>query len=233
MLPTIDIPKHSILLPVSKKKIEFRPFLVKEQKVLLQAIELGDEEQLTAAIEDIASACTFGKVDILKLPLADVEYLILQLRAKSVGETVELVTACGSCGKKGLPFNLILTDVFVDGTATDNRIMITDDVGVLMRDISYGDIKIASDMKNELDRGYKVILSSIESVFDKMQVYTRTDFTDADLFEWLDGASNTAFEKIEEYVANIPQIKSEVILTCPECGERVHVKLEGLEDFLA
>jgi hypothetical protein len=231
MLPKIETPKLDLELPVTGKKIKFRPFLVKEQKVLLQALEMGDDEQLNNAIEDIARSCTFGEINIDELPLADVEFLILNLRAKSVGESVELSFKCNECGVKN-PVDLQLSTVTVVKEQMDEKIMINDDVGVLMKIATYKDIKEASEEKMDIDKGYKLILASIDKVFDKNQIYSRNDFTEVDLYEFLESLPTEAFNKIEDYVGNQPQLKKDINIKCISCGAESEVKLEGLSDFL-
>ena len=229
MLPKIETPKHELTLPVSGKKISFRPFLVKEQKVLLQSIEMGDEEQTQNAIKDIAEACTYNKFDIDELAVADVEYLVINLRRKSIGETIEATYKCNNCGTK-FPVQIDLSNIEVTEFDRDNRIMLTDDIGVVMKPITYRAIKKAIEQKSDVDKAYSTVLDSIEMVFDKDQTYT--DFTDVELFEFLESISTKAFEKIEKYIESQPTIYKKVDVKCPKCGEEQEIELKGLSDFL-
>lgn len=234
MLPKIETPRHKIKLPVSGLEVDFRPFLVKEQKVLLQAIEMGDDAQLNNAMDDIARACTFEKVDIDALPMADIEYLILNLRAKSVSESIELKHTCPKC-KKITPFTLSLASIEVANTKKTEEGTIKfsmDGVGVIMKPVSYGMIKEAALEPSDLDRGYKLIFSSIDKVFDAEQVYTKNDFSDDELFEFLESLPTEDFKKIENYVAEQPKLKKDITIKCSSCGHEHTSTLEGLSDFL-
>jgi hypothetical protein len=237
-LPIIEVPKYELKLPVSEKKIHFRPFLVKEQKVLLQAMEMGDESQVAIVMEDLATACTFDKVDIHSLPYADVEYIILNIRKKSVSENVDLSYRCANnidgekCGNKIL-YQLNLDEVNVtipEGKAT--QVMLTDEIGIKLKDLSYDDIKKARELNTAVEQGYSLIMSSIESVFDTQQVYTKNDFDEKELIEFLDNLGPEMLEKIEQSVSNIPVIEKIIKLKCNKCGNEEEITLRGLDDFL-
>jgi hypothetical protein len=245
-LPIIETPKYDLTLPVSGKKIKYRPFLVKEQKVLLQAIEMGGEDQLANAIEDIAMACTFDQVKIHDLPFADVEYLILNIRKKSVGEIVELSYKCsqsimkkddngneyeGACNTKfTIPLNL--NDVSVSKEELPTQIMLSESVGITLKQITYDTIKVVRNEKNKVDIGYKLILSSIDKIFDADQVYSGNDFDAEELIEFIDSLNTEQFEKIQNAVSKIPVLEHNISITCPKCGHKEEVKLSGINDFL-
>lgn len=234
MLPKIELPKHECTLPVSGIKVEYRPFVVKEQKVLLQAIEMGgNKKQISSAVEDVITSCTFGKINIKELPLSDVEFLVLILRSKSVGENIELTYTCNECKVK-TEFELSLSDVNVDNiNPVDDKIILHEDIGLVMKPLSYGDIDvIMSESEDNIERGYSVIKASIKSVFDKDQVYSNTDFTQEELTQFLETLPKEYFEKVEEYVSKQPQLTSEKKIKCINCGHETNIKLNGLNDFL-
>ena len=228
MLPTIETPKHTLTLPISGKKIEFRPFLMKEQKVLLQAIEMGDESQLQNAIKDITSACTYNTVEIDKLPIGDVEFLFINLRMKSIGESVELLYKCNKC-EAITPLEVKLSDIKIQ-ELQDDKIILEDSIGVIMQPLTYGMVKKASEEKTDVDKAYRIILDSIKLVFDEDQTYT--DFTDVELFEFLEKLSASNFDKIEKYTESQPTITKKIQVKCRNCGNEQEIELKGLSDFL-
>lgn len=229
-LPKIEAPRHHITLPISGLDIEYRPYLVKEQKTLLQAMEMGNEDQKNNALVDIATACTFEQLDITDLPVADVEYLILHIRGKSVGETTEVLYTCPHCGEK-TPQVMSIADVGVTETTDDHRIMLHDDVGLQMRKASFGDVQRASKMSSDVDKGYALIIACIESVFDTEQVYTRSDFSNLELVEFLESLETKDFRKVEEYVADQPTVTKTFTFKCLSCEKESEYVAEGLANF--
>ena len=243
-LPVIEFPKHTVTLPVSKKEVTFRPFLVKELKVLMQAIELGEAKQVNSAIDDVLKACTFNEVNIDELPIADVEWLVLQLRAKSIREVVELLFTCKNtikdeetgeervCNSR-IPVMLDLSTVEVkEFPEHEDVIMFTESIGVKMRDVPYGVYKKALENGAKLEDNLMVRNSAIEAVFDGDRVWTRDEFTDEELDQFLENLFSTDYEKIENYIKTMPVLEKTLHLKCPTCGHEEEYTLVGLDDFL-
>lgn len=230
MLPKIETPRHGLTLPISGKDISFRPFLVKEQKVLLQAMEMGDKGQLDKAINDITTACTFGEIDVSKLALADTEFLVLWLRAKSIGEQVDILANCPECKAK-TPISINITDVEVTNLDKDPNIQLYEDVGIVMKDIAFGEVQAASAIPIRIDSEFAVVLASIDKVYDKDQVYSRTDFSDEELTEFIETLPTAAYKKIEEYVGAPPELKKDVHCKCHKCDHEFDFTIKGLSNF--
>jgi len=250
-LPKLESSKFDLTLPVSGKKIKFRPFLVKEQKVILQAIEMGDKSQLVNALHDALTACTFGE-EVDSLPIADIEYLTVKLRAKSAGEMLDLRYRCTNTIPAGpgknpegeevdlpehecntsIPMKLNLFDIELYFPEQDNKIMFTDNVGVMMKNLSYGDWKLLQETESPTERGLLTMLFSIDYAFDADEIYKRPDFTDEELSEWLGELGSADLGKIEKYIKASPKLYKELKIKCPSCGHEETVKLEGLDDFL-
>lgn len=257
-LPSISTPKFDLELPSNGRKVKFRPFLVKEQKLVLQAIEMQDANQLNNALDDVIKSCTFGEVDIDSLPVYDVEYLIMQIRARSVGDVVEINYVCknqvqdkllneeqikfdpeaeeirgpGECDTRiPLKLNIGTLEVSSTGERPDNRIMFTDDVGVVMRDMQYGMYKELAKNDN-MTAGVQILAGCVEMVIDGDTIHTRDDFQEQELIDWIEVLVSDDMEKLDNYVASMPTMRMEFDLTCPSCGAKQHTKLEGLDDFL-
>lgn len=231
-LPKVEAPKHTTNLPVSGlKNIHYRPFLVKEQKIFLQAMEMGGEEQLHNAMHDIVRACTFEEIDINTLPIADVEYLILMLRSKSIGDHVEVKYTCPECGNKQ-PMTIDISNPEVKSNEREKIIHLHDKVGVEMKSITFGDVRKASEIQGDVEKGYNLIMASIDKVFDAEEVYTHKDFSDQELYDFLQSLSTKDFAKIENYVADQPTVEKTFHMKCLNCGHEEDYTAKGISNFL-
>jgi len=257
-LPIVSTPKFDVTLPSNGKIIKFRPFLVKEQKLVLQAIEMQDANQLNNALDDILKSCTFNEVDIDSLPVYDVEYLIMQIRARSVGDIVEINYVCknqiqdkllneeqikfdseakeirgpGECGTRiPLKVNIGTLEVSSAGVRPDNRIMFMDNIGVVMRDLNYGAYKKLANIQN-VDTGIQIIAACVEMVIDGDAIHTRSDFQEQELIDWIEVLVGEDLEKLDNFITSMPTMRMEFDLVCPNCNAKEHTKLEGLDDFL-
>lgn len=239
-LPTPVVPRFDITLPLSGKKISARPFLVGEQKVILQAKEMGDKLQLNNAIDDVLKLCTFDKVDLDSLDVADIEYLVLQLRSKSIDEIVKMSFQCKHMveGEHGLeycdhniPCLVPIVDVTAQPDTREKTIMISESIGVVMQNLKYGDYKKAVE-KDAEGSSEMILLASIESIFDEDSIYKREDYSDEDLQVFLNNIYSSDFAKIDDYVATIPALEWSTTLKCKKCGTEEKVSFKGLDDFL-
>jgi hypothetical protein len=239
MLPKIEVPRLTTTLPKSKIKIDYRPFLGKEAKIIMQALELGDMSQLNNAITDVLNACTFNEINVDDLPVVDVEWLTLQIRAKSVAEVLELVFTCkneledGSiCGNKIL-LGLNLTEVGIR-EFDDHKYMVlfTDSIGVELEDVKYGVYKQAIENDKKLENSILVRNSIIKTVFDENRVYSREDFTEEELDEFLDDLYSKDYEKLENFIKTSPVLYHKETLTCKKCGHKEEYEFIGFDDFL-
>jgi hypothetical protein len=245
-LPTIETPKYTLTVPSTGKQLKYRPFVVREQKLMLQAIEMKDEGQLNNAVEDVIRQCTFDAFDIDSSPVYDVEYVMLNVRAKSSGELVNMFYRCNAeisedkpvgmatkCGTK-IPVQIPLNDVQVfRPEGHEYKIMLTDNIGVTMRDLPYGVYKTQS-AKNLLEKGLDVISSCIVNVFDTDRVHTPgKDFTPDELEVFLGNLHEDNLKKLETFIDTMPRLEMVLPLKCPKCGNEDKITLTGLNDFLA
>ena len=234
-LPVLNNPNYEMELPSTGEKIEYRPFLVKEQKILMMAMESKDTSSQSKAVVDIIKNCTFGKLDdkIETLPTFDIEYMFLQIRQKSVGETVDITVTCPDDGETKVPVTVNLEDINVIKTeGHTNVIMITDKIGMSMK---YPTMKqIMSYDLNKLDSmegTFGIIQDCLENIFDDEQVYD--DMSKKELSEFIEQMTTDQFQKVTEFFTTMPKLKHTVKVTNPNTGVENEIVLEGMQSFLA
>jgi len=231
-LPKLETSKYTAVIPSSKKTIEFRPFLVKEEKILMMAQESKDNLQIIGALKDIIKSCTFNTVDPSELTTYDLEYLFLQLRAKSVGETSEIKIKCDECGEYNeVSVNLSDAEVKNPNDSVDKKIELNDTVGIIMRPISLAKSEDLSKIKKDEDIFINSIIASIESIYDDNGVYQTDDTSEKDLKEFVESLSHKHLEEIQKYLSAQPKLQLEVKFKCNKCGHDNSIIIEGLESF--
>ena len=233
-LPILESPKYNVEIPSTKKAIEYRPFLVKEEKILLMAQESQDSREMLNAMKDIIRACTFEKVDVNGLTSFDLEYIFLKLRSKSVGEISHVNIKCSSCEVSN-PVEINLDEVQVKFDSTVSRtIMITDTVGVNMHYIRVKDMgALTDDKKSQSDLINEVVIASIESIFDAEKVYPAENSTKAELITFINSLNRSQMQKIEAFIAAVPALKQNVQFKCKSCGHDNQLELSGTQAFFA
>ena len=246
-LPTIKVPKFTLNLPISEIEVKARPFLIREQKVLLQAIEIGNKNEVQLALDEIMTECTFNEIDIDELPVPDVEYLMLHLRSKSVGEEIKMTYTCHNlipdeenkknkelidCGNR-INLNININSIKIKEFDNHNSKLIFDGgIGIELRDIPYGVYKNSVGDKNSLNKTMTLRNSCVKSVFDQDRVWTRNEFNDEELNKFIDNLYTNDYEKIEAFIETMPILEHIINLQCPNCGHKEKITLKGLDDFL-
>jgi len=233
MLPNISAPSFSTKLPSTGREIRYRPFLVKEEKVLLMALEGGDTKEIMNAVLSVVSSCIESDIDADQITTFDLEYLFLKLRGKSVGEVVELSLKHDNddeC-KARTKVAINLDDVEVQGVISDGKIMIDDEIGVKMRYPNLTDMEKIQNVVNgqDINSTFEIITMCTEYVFDKENVYN--DFTQKELQDWFEGLGQKQFEKVSEFFSNVPKLAHDLHWTCNKCGKSETIHLEGMESF--
>lgn len=231
-LPKLENPTYDIEVPSLKRKVSFRPFLVKEEKVLMMAQESKDEKRILKTVKDIISACSFGKLNPADCTTSDLEYLFLQLRAKSIGETVSVKVKCAKCDNYET-VRINIEDIKLSEVEDiENTIEITDSVGIVLKSISLDDAE-KIDKKNTERAFNQTIIYSIESIYDADNVYPASESTEKELTEFIDSLSHKHLEKIQAFIQNVPTLRYVCKFTCSECGHENEVVLEGIESFFS
>jgi hypothetical protein len=237
-LPKIDVPVYELDLPLSKKHIRFRPFLVKEQKNLMMALEADDKETIERNIRQVLTNCTMTEnIDIDKLPVVDIEYYFINLRARSVGEIVENDYICTNevdgqqCnGKMKGSINLLDIKVDIDPNRKD-IIQLTEKISIKMK---YPEFSLLEKLKNKnsaVDIAFEVIVDSIDYVFDGEQYYHSYESSKEELLQFVESLNQDQFTKLEEFFEKLPTINKKMEIKCGKCGFDHSIEMEGLESF--
>ena len=237
-LPKLDVPSYEVELPISKKKIKFRPFLVKEQRNLLMAIEANESSAIQIAIKDILNNCTITEgVDIDSLPIIDIEYYFIHLRAKSVGEVVETNYRCNNvvndkeCGNI-MHKDINLLDIRVHGGEDNNpEIQLTDKIVIKLKYPEFGIVQEALDYDNVTDITFNMVADSIEYIYDGEQFYYGHEAQEDEMLDFVESMNQEQFAKVENFFNNLPKLKEKIEMTCSKCGFHHTIEVEGLENF--
>ena len=237
-LPKLDVPTYEIELPISKKKIKYRPFLVKEQKNLLMALESNESSTIQQNVRDILNNCTLTEgINIDKLPIIDVEYYFINLRSKSVGEIVETRYRCNNEVEEKVCGNIMEASVNLQNIKPDREeevspeIQLTDKVMIKMKFPEFGIIKDSLNMDDITEVTFNLIAESIEYIFDGDQFYYAHEAEPGEMLEFVEGLNQAQFEKVEHFFNNLPKLKETVEMTCSKCGFHHTIDVEGLENF--
>ena len=234
-LPVLNNPNYEMELPSTGEKIEYRPFLVKEQKILMMAMESKDTSAQAKAVVDIIRNCTFGKIDnkVEGLPTFDIEYMFLQIRQKSVGETVEITVTCPDDGETKVPVTVNLEDINVVKTeGHTNNVMITDKIGMSMKYPTMKQIMGYDITKlDSMEGTFGIIQDCLENIFDENNVYD--EMSDKELTEFIEQMTTDQFQKVTQFFTTMPKLKHTVKVTNPNTGVENEIVLEGMQSFLA
>jgi hypothetical protein len=246
-LPTIAVPEYTLTIPSSKKEVKYRPFLVKEEKILLLAMESEKTEEIIDATKKIIENCVYGDVDVNEMPTFDIEYIFLQLRAKAKGEILDLKYKCPKCELE-IPIGINIDDIEVRETKEHTKdIKLTEELGVMMKYPNLSlQTKIAqtSNNKPEIEGLFKTIVACIDYIYDKETTYPSKDHTEKEMNDFLESLTDTQFQKLSKFFETSPALKHDVNLHCKnkvkgkgkekkECGYKEKITLEGLNSFFA
>ncbi len=229
-LPQLTSPEFVTKVPSTGKEITYRPFLVREEKILLMALEGGDEKEISKAITNILTSCILSDVKVDELATFDVEFLFLKLRGKSVGEVIELKLAHSdpdSKCKHRTEVEINLDDINVVGDIGEGKIQLNDELGIKLRYAGINDVdKIDSKSTEQI---YDLVVQCVDYIYDTENVYE--DFTKKEMSDWLEQLSTAQFQKITNFFESSPKLSHTIEWTCPECGEKDTIVLEGMQSF--
>jgi len=234
-LPRIDVPTYELIIPSTDEKIKFRPFLVKEEKILLIAMESGKPEEMIQAVQDIVDECTYNKLKLGEMPMFDVEYLFLNIRAKSVGEVSKLKVLCQDDMKTYAKIEIDLNEVEVqvDSEVHTNKIELSDEMGVIMKYPTI-DSFTANGIKNITAANMiDVIASCIAQIYDKKgeEVFDSKDSTQAELIDFIEQLNTTQFQEVQKFFDTMPKLQHTILVTNPKTKVESEVTLTGINDF--
>ena len=235
-LPKLNTPTYELEVPSTDEKIKYRPFLVKEEKILLMAMESKDNAQIINAVKDIVSSCTFEKLNVATMPMFDMEFIFLNIRAKSVGEVSKLKILCPDDKKTYASVELDLTKVEVQvGDDHSNKIELTDDMGMIMTYPTIDSFLESGietvNANNMLDIIGNCVLQIYEQKGEK--VYQAKDQTKKELTEFIESMNSGQFKKLQSFFDTMPKLKHTIQVKNPKTKKTSDVKLTGLNDFFA
>lgn len=233
-LPQLNSATYELIVPSTQELVKYRPYLVKEEKILMLAMESGDETQILNATAEIVKVCTFNKVDALKLPMVDMEYIFLKLRSKSVGETAVIGVKCTQC-ESFTSTDINLEDIVPSSADTvEPTIQLTDEVGVKMKYPTVSDLQKATRNKdNNVETVFGVIAACIESIYDTNNVYPAADHSPEELVDFLESLNQSQFGQVQKWFESMPKLTHTIEFTCTSCQHENKVTLEGLQSFFA
>lgn len=234
-LPKINVPKYKLKLPSDGRTVNFRPFLVKEEKLLLLATETGEQEDIVSAIKSIIKECTDIQ-DVEKLATFDIEYVFLQIRTKSVGESVEVTVTCPDDGETTVPVSIPLDEIKVQKSKTHkSELKLSDEVIVTMGYPSLDSfVKMNfGEETSQIEQVFEMAAGCVKTIADANQVYDCADSTKQELVEFFDQLNSKQFMQIQEFFETMPKLSHTVKVTNPNTGVESEIVLEGLASFFA
>ena len=231
-LPKINTVLYDLELPSSGKKVEYRPFLVKEEKILLMALEGKDDREMSKAIKQIITQCvSTAGFNVNKLPMIDLEYLFLNIRGKAVGDvsTISFEHECGEIIKLDIDLSKVK---IVKNKKYSDLVKLTDNIMIRLSPPGIDNVIGAGD-KNQIDMVMEIIRDSIVEIIQGEDVFSAQDHTREELEEFLDSLNSGQFKKLQDYYESLPKLRQEVEYTCKKCEKTETETLEGLASFFA
>lgn len=229
-IPMVKVPTYTMTLPYSKKEVKFRPYVVKEEKILIMARESDDNNSMLQAVGDIVRECTFGAIDIEKDPMFDIQYAFLQIRGKSIGEKFDFNCTCGECSVT-IPVSVDVSEFVLSVTpGHTNKVELDENFKVILK---YPTIKsfIKLYFDNDENAIYEVVADCIETIYTNDEVY-QNDGTDKKMFfDFLENLTVQQFEKLEKFFITMPIIQKDITFDCPKCSAKNRTLINGISNF--
>ena len=241
MLPKIDVPIYTVNLISTGKPIRFRPFTVKEEKLFLMAVESNDSESSINTIKQVLNNCVIDEINLESLPIFDLEYLFIHLRAKSIGEEVKLRYRCNnqvqkedkidSCGNLvEMNFNLLEIQPTKNEQHT-NKIELENNLGMVFKYPSFETLQKYKNDSNEIEMILKMIIDCIDYIYDAEQIYYAKDSTEEELREFIESLQTKQLEKVKTFFDTMPKLQKKLNFKCNKCNYEEEINLEGIQNF--
>ena len=239
-LPTIETPTYELKLPSSNKKVRYRPFLVKEEKILVIALESKSENQITNAVTDVLKKCILTKgVDVDNLPTFDIEYLFLNIRAKSIGEDIKLNVTCPDDNQTKVPVTIYVDEIKVQkqrGHKTD--IALDDKLSLRMKYPSLSqfvknNFNTDDEAQTVVDKTFRVIADCIDTIFTEEDAWDAKDYTPQERIDFVQQLSSKQYKEVEKFFSTMPKLSHTIEIVNPKTKKKSSIVLEGLADFFA
>lgn len=232
-LPKLTIPTYTTFLPISKIEVKYRPFVMREEKALMIAADTGTEDEMVATLREVLKSCVIQsdkQIDLDVIPLVELQYLFIQLRMKSIGETAELEIKCTNCEFMN-PVKIDLSQMSIKVDPTHNKkIELSDTIGLVMK---YPNVKMMDklDQLNNIDILFEIIGDSIEYVYDGETIISTSSISKKDILEFIESMTEKDFNKIQEFFNTLPKLTHEIPFTCSSCGTKNNYMVEGIGNF--
>ena len=231
-LPKIDVPTYTAKLESTQELITYRPFLVKEEKILLMALESENGDDMLKAVQEIITACILeGKVNVKELPTFDLEYIFLKIRSKSIGEISTLAIPCEECENKNqVDINLDQIELKISKKHS-TKIELTDSIGLIMK---YPTIQMITNIDQLTpENSLEVISSCVDSVYDGNKEYDFSDYTASERGEFLDNLTQKQLSNIQDFFETMPSLEHDLDYKCTACGHKGSLNIRGLQNFFS
>lgn len=236
-LPKIDAPLYELTIPSDQKTVRVRPFLVKEEKLLLMAVESNDIANIIKTTKQVINNCLLDPVDVDKMPFFDVDYLFIALRAKSIGEKIEVRYTCNNETEEGRCGGVFETDVDVSKCEiekdenADLNIKLSDKISMKMKYPTYEIMKMITSNETVIEKKLRIIMSCIERIVSGDKVYSQKDFSKEELKDFLENLTQDQYKKLEYFIDNFPTFYIKADATCPKCGFNHVIKYQDFARF--
>jgi hypothetical protein len=237
-LPTIATPTYELKLPSTGKKVKYRPFLVKEEKILILALESQDPNEITNAVKDVLKKCIITRgIKVDDLPTFDIEYLFLNIRAKSIGELIELKVTCPDDGETQVDVQLYVDEIEVNRPEGHKPDIVLDDKMTLrmkypsLTQFIETNFEIEETPQDTVNKTFKVIADCMDTVFTEEDAWDAKDYTFKERVEFIEQLNSKQYKEVEKFFATMPKLSHTIKVTNPETKVESEVKLEGLSDF--
>ena len=232
-LPVINAPTYELTIPSTGQTVQYRPFLVKEEKILLMANEGGEASEIVRAMKQIFGNCIQNGYNPDNMPLFDVEYIFLKLRSKSVNEFSEVGFRCPECDEVNrVQIDLSGVEISVDDTHS-NKVELTNDIGLIMKYPQLDSVNINDLESNDVNAVFEVISSCIDSIYQGEEIHDSGDYTKQEISEFINNLTQEQFLKIQQFFDTMPKLSHTVPYKCGKCEYDEPLLLEGLQNFFA
>ena len=237
-LPTIETPTYELKLHSSNKKIKYRPFLVKEEKILILALESKNESEITNAVTDVLKKCILTKgVDVDKLPTFDIEYIFLNIRAKSIGEDIKLIVTCPDDNETEVPVTIYVDEIkVVKPKEHTTDISLDKNLSLRMKYPSLNqfienNFETEDEPQTVVNKTFKLIADCIDTVFTEEEAWDAKDYTSDERLEFIEQLNSKQYKQVEKFFASMPKLSHTIEITNPNTKKKSSIVLEGLADF--
>ena len=237
-LPTVATPTYELKLPSSNKKIKYRPFLVKEEKVLIIALESKSQTEITNAVKDVLKQCILTKdVNVDSLPTFDIEYIFLNIRAKSIGEAIKVLVTCPDDGETEVPVTIYVDEIkVVKSKEHKTDIVLDDNMTLRMKYPSINqfietNFDTDEDPKESVNKTFKIISECIDTIYTQEDAWDAKDYTSKERVEFVEQLNSNQYKEVEKFFSTMPKLSHKIQITNPNTKKKSTVVLEGLADF--